>query len=349
MNGEMNKCEKENLIEKSKKALRREFVSMEGEGWKQYNEYIKSSDMLEALSVLLNATREEEEIECSFSNEYIDMENPHRFFIHGEEEICINYDNVLDITPTNSFSYWYQGEEVTDYFVSNMNVIGVDSYSGKFIYSGIINEESAYAGFVDLSSAILTSRIIIYTFDENSAAWKRYFAESYRLYKSGQYKLAFLHAFIGFESQIEYINGIIYDVYLDEQNQMLKFEFEECNKLCYPPITLLEEFVLGSESYKRMKHLKKENRSLIDDKLVTVLKYVNDLETKSANNKVKKFKFFEKLRNILAHGDSLERDDFKKERLYNKYYCNKEKSFDFQTAYVDFFECIGILIKELIK
>ena len=48
-----------------------EFVSMEGEGWKQYNEYIKSSDMLEALRVLLNATREEEEIECSFSNEYI--------------------------------------------------------------------------------------------------------------------------------------------------------------------------------------------------------------------------------------------------------------------------------------
>ena len=31
------------------------------------------------------------------------------------------------------------------------------------------------------------------------------------------------------------------------------------------------------------------------------------------------------------------------------YYCNKEKSFDFETAYVDFFECIGILIKELIK
>lgn len=229
-----------------------------------------------------------------------------------------------------------------------MDMIGVDSYSGKFIYAGILDEESADAGFADLNSTILINETKIYNIDENSAMWKRYFAESYRLYDAEQYKLAFLHAFIGFESLIEHINSILYQVYLDEQNQILEFVFEKYNRSYWTPLSLLENSILKSQSYQRLKHLENENRGLIDDKLKTIFRYVNNLESKTADKKISTLKFYEKLRNILAHGDSLQREDLKEHRLYQKYYCDEENSLNFDVVYIDFFEQIGILVKELV-
>ena len=61
------------------------------------------------------------------------------------------------------------------------------------------------------------------------------------------------------------------------------------------------------------------------------------------------FKFYEKLRNSLAHGDSLQRTDLKEHPLYQKYCSDEENSLDFTVVYMDFFEQIGILIKELVE
>ena len=94
---------------------------------------------------------------------------------------------------------------------------------------------------------------------------------------------------------------------------------------------------------------KDKNRGLIDDKLKTILRYANNLDNKSAVNKFSTLKFYEKLRNVLAHGDSLQREDLKEHRLYQKYYRDKENSLDFYVVYMDFFEQIGILIKELVE
>lgn len=349
MNVEMNLCEKSYLIEKSKEGLRKEFAYISTDDWKEYSQSIKDKEVLNALIVLLDAKLEEKQIQCNYSNEYIDSENTHRFFIYGEEKIPLNYDNVLAIIPSKRFTYFYEGEDITESFVSSIDMIGVDAYSGKFIYAGILNEESAEAGFVDINSTVLMNETKIYSIDDNSATWKRYFAESYRLYEAEKYKLAFLHAFIGFESQIEHINSILYNVYLDEQNQVLTFEFEKYNRSYWTPISLLEDYILESQSYKRLKHLKDENRRLIDDKLKTILRYVNDLESKPAEDKLSALKFYEKLRNVLAHGDSLQRVDLKEHRLYQKYYQNEENSLNFDAVYVDFFEQIGILIKELLE
>ncbi|MDE5597050.1 MAG: hypothetical protein K2J04_04400 [Lachnospiraceae bacterium] len=178
--------------------------------------------------------------------------------------------------------------------------------------------------------------------------WKRYFAESYRLYETEQYKLAFLHAFIGFECLIEHINSILYHIYLDEQNENLECAFKEYNRSFWTPISLLENNILKSQSYQRLKHLEDENRGLIDDKLKTIFRYVNNLESKVAEKKISTFKFYEKLRNALAHGDSLQRADLIEHRLYQKYYRDEENSLDFDVVYIDFFEQIGILIKELV-
>lgn len=346
---EMNECEKKNLIDKSKERLRKEFAYISIDDWKKYNQFIKDKEVLNALIILLDAKLEERQIQCNYSNEYIDSDNTHRFFIHGAEKINLNYDNVLAIIPNKKFTYLYEDEDITESFVSSMDMIDVDSYSGKFIYAGILNEESADAGFADLNSTTLINETKIYNIDENSAMWKRYFAESYRLYEAEQYKLAFLHAFIGFESLIEHMNSILYHVYLDEQNQTLEFVFEKYNRSYWTPLSLLENDILKSQSYQRLKHLENENRRLIDDKLKTILRYVNDLESKPANNKLVIFKFYEKLRNILAHGDSLQREDLKDHYLYKKYCCDEENSLEFDIIYRDFFEQIGILIAELVK
>lgn len=346
---EMNEYQKNCLIKKAKNGLQKEFANIHNDGWKKYNGFIKDKEILKALIILLDAKLEERQIECNYSNEYIDSENTHRFFIHGAEKINLNFDNVLAIIPNRKFTYLHDEDDITEWFVSSMDMISVDSYSGRFIYAGILNEESANAGFVDLDSAVLINKTRIYNIDENSAMWKRYFAESYRLYEAEQYKLAFLHAFIGFESLIEHINSILYQVYLDEQNQIIECAFNTYNRSYFTPISLLENDILKSQSYQRLKHLEDKNRGLVDDKLKTILRYVNNLESKPAENKLTTFKFYEKLRNILAHGDSLQRADLKEYRLYKKYCRDEEKSLDFDDIYIDFFEQIGILLTELVE
>lgn len=345
---EMNECEKTKLIAMSKQGIKEEFAHIDKVDWDNYFQWIKDKELLSAIAILLDAKKEKKEVKCSFNNQYIDSNDMHRFLIYGEERIPLNYDNVLAIIPSEKFDYYYE-EDITESFVSCMDMLGTDSYSGRFWYAGIVNEESESVGFADLNSTVLINETEVYMIDEQSAIWKRYFAESYRLYESEQYKLAFLHAFIGFENLIEYLNSILYNVYLKEQNEALKFEFEYYNKSILTPINLIENHILKTQSYQRLKHLENENRRLIDDKLFTILRYVNDLGKEVAERKLIVFRFFEKLRNVLAHGDSYEREDLKEIRIYQKYYNVEEKKMDFELVYRDFFEHIGNMIKELVN
>lgn len=346
---EMNKYEKEKLIAKSKQAIRSEFIHIEQNDWGKYFHYINDDELLIAMSILLDAKKEKVQVKCTFDNHYIDSFDTHKFLIYGEERVPQSYDNVLAVIPSKEFKYFCEDEDITGAFVSCIDMLGVDSYSGKIIYSGIVNEESASEGFVDLNSTALINETEVYLIDELSPIWKKCFAESYRLYESEQYKLAFLHSFIGFESFIEYLNGILYNVYLKEQNDLLMSIFDNYNKAEWTPIDLIEKNVLNAESFQRLQHLRNENRGLIDDKLFNILRYVNDLETSAAERKLVDFKFFEKLRNVLAHGDSYEREDLKAIRVYQKYYDKSEKKMNFELIYRDFFIHIGNIIRELVK
>lgn len=343
---EMNEYEKECLITSSKQGIKYVFNYIENDIWDTYFQKIKDNELLEAMIILLNAKKELKEVECSFNNQFIDSNDMHKFWIYGEERIPLDYDNVLAIVPSDSFKYCYDEEELSDSFLPCIGLLGTDSYSGKFLYAGIVNEYTA-EGFADLSLATLKNETTVYKIDEQSAMWKRYFSESYRLYDSGQYKLAFLHAFIGFESLIEYLNSTLYNVYLEHQNRELGSIFETYNKSKWTPLSLIENDILKAQSYQRLKHLENENRRLIDDKLGTILRYVNDLEEKEAENKLKDFKFFEKLRNVLAHGDSFEREDLKYYCIYQKYYDLETSNMNFEMIYRDFFAHIGSIIKEL--
>lgn len=346
---EMNQCEKKSLIEASKNSLKNVFNHMTTDDWDSFFQSVKNTDMLNAMILLLDAKHEIMRVQCSFKNHYIDSSDMHRFLIYGEEIVPLNYDNVLAIFPSDRFEYLYKGEDITDSFVTCIDMLGVDSYLGKILYAGIINEESPNEGFADLNNTELINETEVYMIDEQSAIWKRYFAESYRLFESEQYKLAFLHSFIGFESLIEYLNEILYNVYLNEQNEIVRNMFEYYNTELWTPINLIEKNILISQAYQRLKHLEDENRKLIKDKLSTIFRYVNDLENNQAEKKINDFLFFEKLRNVLAHGDSLERDDLKEDRLYQKYYDKMSNTLDFELVYIDFFNHIGTMIKELIN
>lgn len=344
---EMNEVEKETLISRSKQDIKENFAHINTTDWDTFFQCIKDEEILKALAILLDAKNERLQVKCSFNNQYLDPNNMHRFWIYGEERVPLNYDYALAIIPSKSFKYYFEEEDITDSFVSCMGLLGVDSYSGKFMYGGIIDEESVDAGFADLNLTTLINETEVYTIDEQSAIWKMCFAESYRLYESQQYKLAFLHAFIGFESLIEYLNEILYNVYLKEQNEVLQFTLENYNTSFWTPVNLVDNYILKTQVYQRLKHLEDEGRSLINDKLFNILRYVNDLETQIADNKLTDFKFYEKLRNVLAHGDSYEREDLKAFRIYQKYYTEDNK-LDFELIYRDFFEHIGRMIKELV-
>lgn len=346
---EMNEYEKAKLIAESKRSINEKFSHISKNDWKAYFQFIKKNELLNAISILLNAKREIIEVKCSFDNKYIDPYDMHKFLIYGEEMIPLNYDNVLAIIPNKDFRYFYEDQDITSSFASCIEMLGMDSYSGKIMYAGIVNEESACEGVADLNSTSLINETEIYTIDEQSPIWKRYFAESYRLYESEQYKLAFLHSFIGFEGLIEYLNGILYEVYLKEQNESLDFMFEHYDKSLWTPVNLIENQVLRTQSYQRLKHLEDENRKLINDKLVSILRYVNDLGKSDAESQICNFKFYEKLRNVLAHGDSYEREDLKKISIYHKYYNDKEKQIAFDLLYCDFFEDIGKLMSDILN
>ncbi|MDE5597051.1 MAG: hypothetical protein K2J04_04405 [Lachnospiraceae bacterium] len=129
---EMNEYEKTILINKSKEMLRKEFEFIGIDNYKKYNQFIKDKEILNALIILLDAKLEKKQIQCNYSNAYIDSENTHRFFIHGVEKIHINYDNVLAIIPDDKFTYSCEGEDITELFDLSIDMIHVDSYSGKF-------------------------------------------------------------------------------------------------------------------------------------------------------------------------------------------------------------------------
>lgn len=339
----MNQVEKYCLKEASKNGIKKEFANMCEDKWKNYKQYLEKKDVLEALIILLNAEDKEDSVELNFQNEYIGNGHCDNIFIYGEDEISLDYDNVLAIIPNEEFIYSWDDADITDLFVSNTYISSLNMYSGKISYAGIIEEGS------DLSYSKLKIKIKIYYIDKNSAAWKRYFAESYRLYESKQYKIAFLHAFIGFENLVEYMNDVLKKIYLVHQNEMSETIFRACLFQKQKPVSVLEEEILDSESYKRLKHLEKENRKLIDDKLTTILRYVNDLEEKKAHKKIVDFKFYENLRNILAHGDSLQRSDLTNSSLYKKYKSGNGNDMDFEKVYVDFFEKIGNIIEQLVE
>ncbi len=179
----MNSCEKKNLIEKSKEAIKAEFKHVGKTGWASFFGHIEKNEFLSAMTILLNAKSEKKEVNCSFDNQFVDENDLHKLWIHGEERIPLDYDNVLAIDSSGHFVLYFEENDVTVPFVSIIDLVGIDSYSGRILYTGIVNEETEL-GLIDISDSCLVYKTNVYMIEEQSAMWKKYFAESYRLYTS---------------------------------------------------------------------------------------------------------------------------------------------------------------------
>ena len=104
----MNNEEKKRLIARSKEAFKKEFSHISENDWDIFFGYINEEELLYAFTILLDARKEDIEVECSFENRFVDENDTHRFMIFGEERLPLNYVNVLAIIPNGEFNFLYE-------------------------------------------------------------------------------------------------------------------------------------------------------------------------------------------------------------------------------------------------
>lgn len=360
----MNDCERDKLKQATKNKIKDMFC------WFKNSTYLKSDnqldgkikakiekmDVLKLVNRILNANFDAVKVECHFDNEFLHRDyRSGQFFIWGDAEINKNLENMISMKPSSKFTYEYEyddSEEPEDYsrdFVSHLNTSGINLYRGTFSYTGIVSEDSARGcGGASIEEMKLFNEVQISYIEDNEPAWKKHIAASYRLYDGKSYQLAFLMAFIGFDSLIELINENIKEVYLSFENQIIDLQFKHYNSKYWTAIKLMREEILMSESYKRLEKLENPNRQLVNEKLLTILKFTNEWENDKCKQYARKFSFFEAIRNSLAHGNDYKKDYIQKMKSYKIYKNEKTNDIDFDKLYAGFILTIYELIEELI-
>ena len=157
---------------------------------------------------------------------------------------------------------------------------------------------------------------------ETIYSWEDFIAESWILYKSGKYKLAFLQFFVGFDAFIE---NTILTLKTLISHELFDFTNGNTSNLKL----LIEHMYVGNDdkgddlSYLLVKYkrLCNDSRNLINEKFVDIIELNDYIHTSikrdmfDRSNKYfvikKKLNDLTKIRNDLAHGSSfLESEDF---------------------------------------
>ena len=360
----MNDCERDKLKLLTKNRIRDLF------DWLIESTYLKSErqsdgkiktkieeiEVLELVNHILNATLDTVKVECYFNNEFLHGDNQSgQFFIWGDAKIDENLENMISMKPSSECTYEHESdasEEPEDYsqdFVSHLNISSINMYSGTFSYTGIVSEDSARGwGGAPIEVMKLFNKVQISYIEDNEPAWKKHIAASYRLYDGKSYQLAFLMAFIGFDSLIEFINENIKEVYLSCENENIDFQFKLYNREYWTAIKLMREEILMSESYKRLEKLENPNRQLVNEKLLTILKFTNEWKNDKCQQYVRKFSFFEAIRNSLAHGNDYNKNYIQKQKYFGIYKTDYTEDIDFNKLYTGLVLAIYELIEALI-
>lgn len=316
-------------------------------------EQIRNLDVLDLICYMLNAKKMVKRVKCEFENEFFEGDSKSgKYFIWGSTDVSENLENIINISISDKFEYiseYCESEPPQNYadkFLSHVNINEINMYKGSFSYTGVINEESPF-GTAPLDMMTLYNEVEINFIGGNEPAWKKYIADSYKLFDGGAYKLAFLNAFIGLDSLIELLNDTLKEWYLYRENEMIDYEFKNYNSESCTAITVMRDRILKSESYARLVKLENPYRKLIKEKLITILKYTNDWGKSRCNNYVLKLSFFEDIRNSLAHGNDYNKEYIKKKSFYN-IYTDGNDSLSFSLLYTDLIFSIDKLIEELI-
>ena len=358
----MNEHERNSLKEKVKAELHHQFDLFDSNLYsnsdnlsnKNQKEKLEEVDIVELVSYVLNASKKSIKLECDFTNEFLEGDTRSgKFFVYGDTKIDENLENVISMNPSSHFTYEYEGDvsdEPTDYsgdLISHLKISDVNMYKGTFSYIGIVNEDSAMIG-APLEVMKLFNEVQIRYIEDSAPAWEKHMAASYRLYDGKSYKLAFLTAFIGLDSLIEFLTSRIKDVYYWHVNDGIDFSLKNYDSAKWDAIRLMREEVIKSESLNRLERLENPNRKLINQKMLTILKFATEWSNEMCEKHLAPFDFFEKIRNSLAHGNDYQKEEIQSKKIYQLYKKDGANDIDFDKLYVGFFISICDLIKTLI-
>lgn len=360
---EMNDVERDKLKAETKKEIKNLFnwfkkstyLESAGLANKKIKNQLKEIDVANIVSYILNANSEFIKVSCDFNNEFFEGDNRSgKFFIWGEARIYQNLENIISMEPSSNFiceNEFDDSECPEDYsrdLIKHLNINDINMYRGTFHYTGIVSEESSDMSIL-LENMKLFNEVQVRYIEDNEPAWKKHISASYRLYNGESYQLAFLMAFIGFDSLIELMNETLKDVYLLHENEMIDFQLKNYNPAFWTAIKIMREQVLVAESYKRLERLENPNRKLVEEKLATILQFTNSWENSKCKKYIGKFLFFEVIRNSLAHGNDCDKSYIQRQTYFGIYKKGDKNDIDFDKLYVGLLLSICQLIEDLIK
>lgn len=289
------------------------------------------SEVLKFVTNLIDANYESQLVKCDFENEY--LEGNHRsdkLFIYGKGHLNLSSDLLLHHTPSEHFIYKTDDFDFdAPKYIEHLNITNVDHYGGSFSFSGILKTFNG-ADYIEFGEAKLCNEISYYSIEYDSDVWCKYVLESYRFYTVGSYQTAYLMLFISLDSLIELIISELLDFYQNEfQNQAIFNMANYINQDKYPVTEFINTFLIEAPLNKILIQLDNKKRKLIDQKLDQILELCTYFSKEQRGKVIKILTFFEKVRNTLAHGNSINLKKLKEDfAIAQKYIVDDEIKFD---------------------
>lgn len=280
---------------------------------------------------ILTFNTKEAKFKYNEENDFID--NNERWYVHAKTSITfdneigksgIDFQNIISVSnPEFMMDMSEGGIEGTidlENYVDGLHFDTVDSKDTKCIEMNFLYGKDKEIDWYFLRSNSYIKCLVKYC--KTVYLWEDFIAESWILYKSGKYKLAFLQFFVGFDAFIENTILLLKKLISDEL-----FDFTNSNTSNLK--LLIEHMYVGVDNkgedlfylLVKYKRLCNDSRNLINEKFVDIIELNNYIHTgiktdmfyKSSKYRVIKEKLnnLTDIRNDLAHGSSnLESEDF---------------------------------------
>ena len=276
---------------------------------------------------ILTFNTKEAKFKYNEENNFID--NNERWYVHAKTSITfdneigksgIDFQNIISVSKPEFMMDMSEEDIELENYVDGLHFDTVDSKDTKCIEMNFLYGKDKEIDWYFLRSNSYIKCLVKYC--KTVYLWEDFIAESWILYKSEKYKLAFLQFFVGFDAFIE--NTILL---LKKLISYKLFDFTNSNTSNLK--LLIEHMYVGGEnkgddlSYLLVKYkrLCNDSRNLINEKFVDIIELNNYIHTsikrdmfdKSSKYWVIKEKLnaLTDIRNDLAHGSSsLESEDF---------------------------------------
>lgn len=289
------------------------------------------SEVLKFVANLIDANYEKQLVRCDFENEY--FRGDHRsdeLFIYGKGQLNLTSELLLHHSPSDNFIYKTDecDFDASDYS-EHLNITNVDHYGGSFSFSGILKTYNG-SDYIEFGAADLWNEIRYYSIEYDSDVWCKYVLESYRFYTVSSFQTAYLMLFISLDSLIELIVAELMDFYQHEFQEQAIFDMRNyINQDKYPVTEFINTFLIEDPLNKILIQLDNKKRKLIEQKLDQILELCTDFSKEQRGKVIKILTFFEKVRNTLAHGNTINIKELKEEfAIAQKYIVDDEIKFD---------------------